>query len=216
MTCVLHCREQRYPTDSSIIPGWKGKHTRCAVPQKSTHTCRFCRPKSRASPAPAALHSWDFIVLWCSCSIFLCPGAKPSGKHLGRAAHPLACKLCTWGKMLRKKKKAWNFHWLQVMLPKAVSEDEWSNEAQSREPFLGLPQSPHPLAQILAAQHHLRLHQQEPKAEKFEGFAPSISWCSLLCDLVHFLSLVSCLDPNRSQVAKGPKPSYKCSLSVEW
>lgn len=109
---------------------------------------------------------WVSLCIGTCCSIFSCPGAKPSGKHLGRAAHPLACKLCTWGKMLRKKKKPWNFQWLQVMLPEAVSEDEWSNEAQSRQPVLRLPLSPHPLAQILAAQHHLRLHQQRDQGQK--------------------------------------------------
>lgn len=46
---------------------------------------------------------------------------------------------------------------------------------------------------------------RESKVEKLEGFSPSISCCSLLCDFVHFPSLVSCLDLNRSQVAKVPQ-----------
>lgn len=104
------------------------------------------------------------------------------------------------GKDAEEKERTWNFHWLQVTLPKAVSEDEWSNEAQSRQPFLGLPQSPHPLAQILAAQHHLRLHQQGVQGRKTWGVCsflfPSLRPCAFC------LSLLSSLDPVRSQVAK--------------
>lgn len=108
MAWVLHCREQRYPIGPSILPCWKGKHTRCAIPEQNICTCMFCRPKSRASPAPAAALGFHCALVHVVQS-FSCPGAKPSGKHLGRATHPLACKLCTWGKMLRKKKKTLEF-----------------------------------------------------------------------------------------------------------
>lgn len=169
VACVLHCREQRCPIDSSIIPGWKEKHTRCAVPEQNTHTCRFCWPKSKASPAPAVLHSWDLLWFGAVVQSFRVQEPNHQGsiweEHLipwhANYAHGERC----WG----KRKKAWNFHWLQVMLPKAISEDECSNEAQSRQPFLGLPQPPHPFAQILAAQHHLGLHQQGVQGRKTWG-----------------------------------------------
>lgn len=48
---------------------------------------------------------------------------KQSAKHAGRA-HPLACKLCVWGRCGGKRKKNWNFHCLHLSCPEHTAQDK--------------------------------------------------------------------------------------------
>lgn len=80
-----------------------------------------------------------------------------------------------------------------------------SNEAQSREPFLGLPQPPHPLAQTLAAQHRLRLHQQGVPGRKTWGIRPFYFLLfPALCPGAFCLSLSGVWIPAELRWPKGP------------
>lgn len=147
----------------------------------------------------------------CS-SIFSCPGAKPSGKHLGRAAHPLACKLCTWGKMPRKKEKKKNLGistGCKSCCLKQSQRMSWSNEAQSRQPVLGLPQSPHPPAQILAAQSSEAAPAGHPRQKNLGDLLllfPVVPFPVTLC-ILPFLSLVvGC-----QEVSGGQRAQFSCA-----
>lgn len=106
--------------------------------------------------------STPFLGFHCAlvpCSILSCPGAKPSGKHLGRAAHPLACKLCTWGKMLGKRKKLGISTGCKSCCPK--QSQRMSGLMQHRAGNLFWGSHSHPiLFPNIACQHHPRLHQQ--------------------------------------------------------
>lgn len=149
------------------------------------HIRIFSRPKSKTSPAPAAIISLDFTVHWHKLFNLFMSANQTIRKACGQSSSSPGMQTMRTGGRCRGKRKKLEFPVSASHAAQSTSGRMRANEAQSRQPhFLGLRVTPSPYPNAGCTPSSEATSAGHPRQKKWGGLL--LLFPIVPCDAVHF------------------------------